>query len=157
MRVKIQEESNVHGALVIEDISEKVFPQYSRWDYISVMNYVRIGGRIFVAYTGKTVLGGAFLRRLTDRIWELTMIGVYEEFRGKGVGKKLMETILKEVKGDIHLHVECKNRIAIALYEFFGFRRIRRIPHFYSTGEDAYLMILKRTPKRPKNSRDGLG
>ncbi|NPA80629.1 MAG: GNAT family N-acetyltransferase [Thermotogae bacterium] len=157
MKVSIRQENNVHGALIVERISERVFPRYSRWDYISVMNYVRLGGKVLVAYEGDTVLGGAFVRRLTDDLYELTLIGVLPEYRGKGVGKRLLAGVIGAVKGDIYLHVEVRNEPAINLYEKFGFRKIKRIPKFYSTGEDAYMMVLKRTPSLPENSGEGEG
>lgn len=50
----------------------------------------------------------------------LVYIAVHEKTRGKGVGKQLMKTVIKETKGDIALHVEPDNP-AKFLYEKFGF------------------------------------
>ncbi len=143
----VRDENNVQGALIIESLFQEVFPDYWGWDYITVMNYLRTGGRIFVAYEKDDVLGAAFLRKMDDRLWELTVIGVFPKHRGKGVGKALMKKVVSNVKGDIFLHVKTDNLPAIRLYESFNFRKVRRIPKFYSTGEDAYLMLLKRTPR----------
>lgn len=50
----------------------------------------------------------------------LVYIAVHEKSRGKGVGKKLMETVINETKGDIALHVEPDNPAKL-LYEKLGF------------------------------------
>ncbi len=157
MKIVVKEENNVQGALVMERISYKVFPRYAKWDYISVMNYLRIGGKVLVAYDDYHILGGAFLRKMTDDTWELTMIGVFPEYRGMGVGRRLMESVLRLTSGDIYLHVEVNNEPAIRLYRAFGFEVVRRVNKFYSTGEDAYLMVLKRTHRRPENSSEASG
>lgn len=157
MRIVVREENNVQGALVMERLSYRVFPRYSKWDYISVMNYIRVGGKVLVAYDGYRILGGAFLRKMLDDMWELTMIGVFPEYRGMGVGRMLMEEVLRVAPGDIYLHVEVNNERAIRLYRAFGFEIVKRVKKFYSTGEDAYLMVLKRTPRRPENASEGSG
>ena len=141
----------------MERLSYRVFPRYAKWDYISVMNYLRVGGKVLVAYDDYRILGGAFLRRMMDDMWEITMIGVFPEYRRRGVGKRLMESILRSTSGDIYLHVEVNNEPALRLYRAFGFKVVKRVSKFYSTGEDAYLMVLKRTPRRPKNSSEGPG
>ena len=51
----------------------------------------------------------------------LVYIATKIEARGKGVGKKLMETVLDHEKGYIALHVEANNP-AKFLYEKYGFK-----------------------------------
>lgn len=50
----------------------------------------------------------------------LVYIAVNKNFRGRGLGKQLMEKAIREVKGDIALHVEPDNP-ARKLYEKYGF------------------------------------
>jgi ribosomal protein S18 acetylase RimI-like enzyme len=50
----------------------------------------------------------------------LVYIAVHRDFRGKGLGKQLMEHALKLTKGDVALHVEPDNP-AKKLYERLGF------------------------------------
>jgi len=157
MRITVKEENNPRGASVIERLSGEVFTRYARWDSTSVMMYLRLGGKVFVARSEGKVLGGAFLRRLTDDLWELTMIGVFPDYRMRGVGRAIMRKILESVQGEIYLHVSVDNLPAIKLYEDFGFLKVKRVPQFYSTGEDAYLMVLKRTPRRPEKESDVRG
>lgn len=50
----------------------------------------------------------------------LVYIATHRDFRGQGIGKKLMEQTIRHAKGDIALHVE-KDNPARFLYEKFGF------------------------------------
>lgn len=50
----------------------------------------------------------------------LVYIAIHREYRGKGLGTKLMEKALLEASGDVALHVEPDNP-AKKLYEKFGF------------------------------------
>lgn len=50
----------------------------------------------------------------------LVYIAVHGDFRGRGIGKELMERTVEETDGDIALHVEPDNP-AKYLYEKFGF------------------------------------
>ena len=50
----------------------------------------------------------------------LVYIAVHKEYRGKGLGKQLMQRAIKMAKGSIALHVE-PNNPAKGLYEKLGF------------------------------------
>jgi ribosomal protein S18 acetylase RimI-like enzyme len=50
----------------------------------------------------------------------LVYIAIHRDYRGKGLGKELMEKALSEASGDVALHVEPDNP-AKKLYEKFGF------------------------------------
>lgn len=50
----------------------------------------------------------------------LVYIATHNKYRGKGIGKKLMEKTIAAAHGDIALHVEANNP-AKKLYEKFGF------------------------------------
>lgn len=50
----------------------------------------------------------------------LVYIATHEDYRGQGIGKKLMEKAISMSSGDIALHVEADNP-AVKLYESFGF------------------------------------
>lgn len=50
----------------------------------------------------------------------LVYIATHNRYRGKGLGKKLMEKAIEYSKGDIALHVEANNPAKL-LYEKYGF------------------------------------
>ncbi|MBN2745566.1 MAG: GNAT family N-acetyltransferase [Bacteroidales bacterium] len=50
----------------------------------------------------------------------LVYIAIHRDYRGKGIGKGLMQEAMKQAKGDIALHVEPENP-AKYLYEKLGF------------------------------------
>ncbi|MCB0662239.1 MAG: GNAT family N-acetyltransferase [Saprospiraceae bacterium] len=83
------------------------------------------GGSVLVARNENEKIVGAVVINKTGMsgyIPEniLVYIAVHEEMRGKGLGKKLMQHIIKVTDGDIALHVEPDNP-AKFLYEKLGF------------------------------------
>lgn len=82
------------------------------------------GGVIVVARDGNEVVGCVVVNRtgmagyIPDNI--LVYIAVHGEYRGQGLGGRLMEKTIAETKGDIALHVEPHNP-AKRLYERLGF------------------------------------
>lgn len=66
--------------------------------------------------------------------------------RGHGLGAKLLQAGLNYLQGlgirRVELEVRTQNREAIRLYRRFGFSIERLINHYYSNGDDAYLMGL---------------
>lgn len=73
----------------------------------------------------------------------LQTIEVVPEFRGRGIGQKLMG--LSEVSAwsanseMMSLHVDAENEAAIALYERLGYRRRGRRENYYARGRAAFL------------------
>jgi len=60
-------------------------------------------------------------------------ISIRKEYRGIGLGKKLMKEVLKLAKRElkpkiIRLSVFSENKIAPNLYKKFGFKEVARIP-----------------------------
>jgi len=57
---------------------------------------------------------------------------VMPDYQGKGVGKRLIELILKLYTGDIYLTVDKENMRAILFYETYGFSRIQESQTTYT-------------------------
>ena len=74
-------------------------------------------------------------------------VAVLEEFRGKGIGKALVEESIKGVKlkkcDEFYLEVRCSNTEAVKLYEKLGFVIKQQLNAYYRDGEDAYLMAIE--------------
>lgn len=83
------------------------------------------GGFIMTSFEGKKMLGVVVINRtgmkgyIPENI--LVYIATHKESRGKGIGKKLMETAINYASGDVALHVEADNP-ARFLYEKLGFQ-----------------------------------
>lgn len=82
------------------------------------------GGNIFVAKNDDNIVAAAVINKtgMHDYIPAniLVYIATHNEFRGKGIGKNLVEHIIENLEGDIALHVE-PNNPAKGLYEKLGF------------------------------------
>ncbi len=65
--------------------------------------------------------------------WRIHMVGIDPEFQGKGWGKKLLASGLRQVKGrgatSVELTVDSENAPALSLYRSFGFKLKAR--HFW--------------------------
>lgn len=90
----------------------------------AVKETTSFGGFVIVSYDKQTVTGAVIVNRtgmggyIPENI--LVYIATHQDYRGQGIGKKLMEETLSFAKGDIALHVE-HNNPAKKLYEKFGF------------------------------------
>lgn len=75
----------------------------------------------------------------------MTNIAVHPRFRGRGIGKKVMEVFMEEARlrhlKRMTLEVRKQNHVAIALYTQLGFLLADIRPGYYQdTGEDALVM-----------------
>ncbi|MEO2069225.1 MAG: ribosomal protein S18-alanine N-acetyltransferase [Desulfurobacteriaceae bacterium] len=87
-----------------------------------------------VAEVNKEVVG-YLISWIIDEVCELNRIAVSKRFRGKGIGKKLITSLInfcfeKSVKG-ILLEVRESNFAAIRFYESFGFKKISTRKNYY--------------------------
>lgn len=82
------------------------------------------GGFVEIAYDGNKIVGAVVINRtgMSGYIPEniLVYIAVNKQYRGHGIGKKLMEQTIEHTNGDVALHVEPDNP-AKFLYEKYGF------------------------------------
>jgi [ribosomal protein S18]-alanine N-acetyltransferase len=82
------------------------------------------GGFIVLALHGDKIIGVVIINNteMSGYIPEhiLVYIAVNKEYRGEGIGKKLMRKTIDSCEGDIALHVE-KDNPARHLYEKLGF------------------------------------
>ena len=82
------------------------------------------GGFVLVAFDENKVVGSVVVNRTGMKKYIPENILVYiatdPEYRGKGIGKNLMETAIETAEGSIALHVE-PNNPAKGLYEKLGF------------------------------------
>lgn len=98
-------------------------------DINAAMNYAlgeenSPGGFVLVAADDQKVVGCVVVNRTGMKKYIPENILVYiatdPEYRGKGIGKNLMQTALENAEGSVALHVE-PNNPAKGLYEKLGF------------------------------------
>ena len=82
------------------------------------------GGFVLVGYIDNEIVGAVVVNEtgMKDYIPEniLVYIATHKNYRGKGIGKLLIQQTIKTAKGNIALHVEPENP-ARFLYEKVGF------------------------------------
>ena len=97
----------------------------------------------YVAEIGGKIVG-YIIGDVRNNRGHVVSIAVDSQYRGKGVGKCLMNVLIKKFKETsiktIRLEVAVSNLIAQTFYKKMGFRAIGRIKNYYRNGEDAFLM-----------------
>ncbi len=99
-----------------------------------------VGARLadtLVGYAGISRLG-----RKPPFEYEVHTIGVDAAYQGQGVGRRLMDELLKFADGGaVYLEVRTDNEVAISLYHSLGFDQIGLRRRYYRiSGADAYMM-----------------
>ena len=94
------------------------------------------------AVEGNKMIGfvAADIRRRQQLAWVAT-IAVHPDYRGRGIGARLMETVESRVgMPRMRLSVRANNRSAIGLYQKRGYEQVDVWPRYYHGGEDAIVM-----------------
>ena len=101
----------------------------------------------FVAEEDGEIAGYCGVRNMAGE-GEISNVAVAKKFRRRGIGRKLMEYMLKEAPsfgiGDLTLEVRVSNAPAISLYESLGFHKEGVRPGFYEKPKEDALIMWKR-------------
>ncbi len=115
---------------------------------------------LFVAEFNGQVVGYGRLSLITNttpnpypkpKAWWLTGLGVKNDFRRKGIARKLTEKriqFIQSKKEDLYYVSNSKNLASIKLHEHFGFKKVSEAPGYGSVSFDGglgYLFQLKYT------------
>ncbi len=97
------------------------------------------------ARTADTLVGYGGISRLGRKPpfeYEVHTIGVDPAYQGQGIGRRLLDELLKFADGGVvYLEVRTDNEVAIALYRSMGFDQIGLRRRYYrGSGADAYTM-----------------
>lgn len=91
-------------------------------------NIIANGGHVLFAAMDENIIGTAGLLKKTDCDFELVKMAVLPEFRGLGVGLKLINEIIEKAKESgakrIQLSTNQKLLPAISLYKKLGFKQV---------------------------------
>jgi putative acetyltransferase len=102
-------------------------------------------GRLLLGFQDDQLAGCVALRELSDEICEMKRLFVRPEFHGRGLGKQLVNAILKEARtiGYQRMRLDTLSAQmgnAIALYRLLGFREIQ--PYYNNPVPGALFMEL---------------
>lgn len=116
------------------------------WSENSVLTHIK-NQKVITLKFGETLLGYCIFMTAADE-GEILRIAVDKKLRGVGLGKKLLSSVLCEMKEDgineVFLEVRSTNQGAIALYKSVGFEEIGiRKGYYRDNGEDARLFKLE--------------
>lgn len=98
---------------------------------------------------------GFVLARLVAGEAEILNIAVARAFRGVGLGRDLMEAVLRELHAHraetLFLEVDETNTAALALYQRLGFREVARRKAYYENqhAERTAALVMRRDFKQP--------
>ncbi len=89
---------------------------------------IRPGGVLYLARAGNEIIGTAGLMKEHEGVYELVKMAVSTAWRGKGIGTLLIEKCLDTARAwkaeRITLHSNSKLKVALGIYEKYGFRHI---------------------------------
>jgi len=102
-------------------------------------NILYDGGMIFFARLGKDIAGTVSMMKMDEKSWEIVKLGVKEKYQGRGIGRKLMDTVMDFAyeKGaeKIVLFTNSKLATAIELYFKYGFKEIPMADNEYEEAD----------------------
>jgi ribosomal-protein-alanine N-acetyltransferase len=80
-----------------------------------------------------------------DGVGHVVALGVGPDHRRRGLGRRLMGAVERGFRSrgvnTVRLEVRTSNIIAQKLYFDLGYHIVRRMPRYYTNGDDGYLMI----------------
>lgn len=130
---------DLHALRQLEHIC---FPKdaWPLWDLISVLTLPDVLRLKAVSHERMIGFIAADIRHREKASWIAT-IGVLPEFRGKGIGRALLQTCEQRLPTyPIRLSVRLTNTIAIQLYQSEGYQKVGLWSEYYADGEDAQVM-----------------
>lgn len=128
------------------EIARNLFLEYRKWLGLSLCfqnfddevanlpgKYAKPVGRLLLAVFDDKTAGCIAFRKIEEGICEMKRLFVREDFRGLGVGRELIESLIKEagIEGYQKMRLDTyppKMQKAVKLYGSYGFREI---PPYY--------------------------
>src|SRR6185295_16473470 len=122
--------------------ARQLFREYQSWLQIDLCfqnferelaklpgEYAQPAGRLLLAYEESQLAGCVALRQIDEGICEMKRLFLRAEFRGRGLGRRLIETIVREARqiGYERMRLDTlppKMNDAIDLYRTYGFKEI---------------------------------
>lgn len=120
-------------------------------------DYAPPDGRLLLAFDNERLAGCVALRKIGDGVCEMKRLFVRPEFHGKGLGRELIETILKQAReiGYERMRLDTlpdQMAKAIALYRQIGFTEIE--PYYANPVKGAMFMEMDLRNQELQTSAD---
>lgn len=141
-RIQIREAERA-DLLAVYRIEQEAFPQ--PWPFTAFEQY--LGDPGFLVADDRRITGyvvGDVVATHAAPMGHIKDLAVCEDRRGEGIGTLLLTSVLDVLAGQVDsvkLEVRENNETAIRLYETHGFEFLRRLPEYYSNGEDALVLV----------------
>lgn len=132
MTIRRGEKNDLPEVLAIQAAS----PEAAHWDAADYLNY-----DFEVAVWDAQVAGFRVSRALGEGECELLNLAVEPAFRRRGIGRRLMETLLAQRPIDIWLEVRESNDAARKFYEIMGFKDAGRRSGYYCDPHEAGIVM----------------
>jgi len=127
-----------------ENYSPDFFMEH-HWENPKIFLVAQVGDKVVGYNMCRIEFGISNIKRDFAKKGHVISIAVLEDYRGMGIGQRLMEGGMKNVResgaSEIYLEVRQSNLPAIQLYRKLGFRAVRVLEGYYRDGENAYLMV----------------
>ncbi|MBC7127146.1 MAG: ribosomal protein S18-alanine N-acetyltransferase [Candidatus Methanosuratincola petrocarbonis] len=127
-----------------ENYSPDFFMEH-HWENPRIFLVAQVGEKVVGYNMCRIEFGISNIKRDFAKKGHVISIAVLEGYRGMGIGQRLMEDGMKNVResgaSEIYLEVRQSNLPAIQLYRKLGFRAVRVLEGYYRDGENAYLMV----------------
>jgi ribosomal-protein-alanine N-acetyltransferase len=132
MTIRRGEPCDLPAVAAIQEAS----PEAGRWNVADYLNY-----DFEVAVCGANVAGFRVARALGEGECELLNLAVEPSFRRKGIGRRLLETLLAGPSKTVWLEVRESNATARNLYGIMGFQEAGRRNEYYSSPDEAGIVM----------------
>ena len=110
----------------------------NQWEKELEKDYVNAMG----IFLNNSIIGVCVIHKIFDEA-EIRYLSVHPLYQKKGLGKKLINQIIKECKNEnikrIFLEVSIKNQQALNFYKNFGFKTIYIRNNYYKDGSAALI------------------
>jgi GNAT superfamily N-acetyltransferase len=109
---------------------------------------LRKGGRIFQAWSGRTVIGVVALIPMGDGVYELSKMAISPAMRGQGIGRRLLEYAIGQARelgaSSLFLGSNSVLKNAVHLYESVGFRHVppEQLPEMHYARADVFMEMV---------------
>ena len=144
------EQAGWRDLIPLRQLEQVCFPEdaWPIFDLIGVLTFPNVV-RLKATHQGQMVGFIAGDVRGTERIAWIATIGVLPDYRGRGIGSKLLMACEQRLPvATIRLCVRLTNAPAIHMYQQHGYMKLDEWPRYYHDGESALVMEKKPHPDK---------